>query len=94
MGAGKERRQVVSMKVIAMYLPQFHKVKENDLWWGEGFSDWVSAQNTTACFEGHYQPHLPLNNYYYDLMQKETMQWQADMMHKYGVDGMCIYVHT
>ncbi|RKI92363.1 hypothetical protein D7V94_06690 [Parablautia intestinalis] len=91
MGAGKERRQVVSMKVIAMYLPQFHKVKENDLWWGEGFSDWVSAQNTTACFEGHYQPHLPLNNYYYDLMQKETMQWQADMMHKYGVDGMCIY---
>ncbi len=48
------------MKVIAMYLPQFHQVKENDLWWGEGFSDWVSARNAVAYFETHYQPHIPL----------------------------------
>lgn len=79
------------MKVIAMYLPQFHQVKENDMWWGEGFSDWVSARNATAYFETHYQPHIPLNNNYYNLMDKGTMQWQADMMHKYGIDGLCMY---
>lgn len=79
------------MKVIAMYLPQFHKVPENDRWWGEGFTDWVSAKEAKPLYEGHYQPHIPLNNNYYDLMDKKTMEWQTDLMHKYGVDGMCMY---
>lgn len=79
------------MKVYAMYLPQFHRVKENDEWWGEGFTDWVSTKNALPLFEGHYQPHIPLNENYYDLSKKNVMQWQANLMHKYGVDGMCIY---
>lgn len=79
------------MNVYAMYLPQFHRVKENDEWWGEGFTDWVSTKNATPLFENHYQPHVPQNNYYYDLIEKETMVWQAELMHKYGIDGMCIY---
>lgn len=79
------------MKVLAMYLPQFHKVRENDLWWGEGFTDWVSARNARPLFQGHYQPHVPLNKNYYDLLDKKTMQWQANLMHKYEVDGVCMY---
>lgn len=80
-----------TMKVFAMYLPQFHRVKENDEWWGEGFTDWVSAKNAVPLFEGHYQPRVPQGGKYYDLMKKETMEWQASLMHQYGVDGMCIY---
>lgn len=79
------------MQAIAMYLPQFHRVKENDEWWGEGFTDWVSARKATPLFEGHYQPHTPLHDYYYDLLDKKTMQWQADLMKQYGVDGVCMY---
>lgn len=79
------------VKVIAFYLPQFHRVKENDEWWGEGFTDWTSTQNAVPFFEGHYQPHIPLNHFYYDLLEKKTMMWQADLMKTYKVDGMCFY---
>lgn len=79
------------MKVIAMYLPQFHRVKENDEWWGEGFTDWVAARDAKKLFEGHYQPHTPLNENYYNLLEKETMQWQANLMQEYGIDGVCMY---
>jgi hypothetical protein len=78
-------------QVLAMYLPQFHRVPENDEWWGEGFTDWVSVKNAKPLFDGHAQPHVPLNNNYYDLLDKRTMQWQAELMKQYGIDGMCIY---
>lgn len=79
------------MKILAMYLPQFHRVKENDEWWGEGYTDWVSASNAKPLYKGHYQPHIPQNRYYYDLMEKSTFEWQASLMKKYGIDGQCIY---
>lgn len=79
------------MKVLSMYLPQFHRVKENDEWWGEGYTDWNSAQNAKPLYEGHYQPHIPYNQYYYDLMDKSALEWQASLMRKYGIDGQCIY---
>lgn len=79
------------MRVIAMYLPQFHRIKENDEWWGEGFTDWTAAGNARPLYDGHYQPHIPLNDNYYDLLEKDTLQWQAGLMKKYGIDGMCFY---
>lgn len=79
------------MKLIAMYLPQFHRVKENDEWWGEGFTEWTAAKKSKPLFNGHYQPREPLNDYYYDLMDKSTMQWQADLAKKYLIGGFCFY---
>lgn len=79
------------MKIITMYLPQYHRVKENDEWWGEGFTDWDAVRKARSLFDGHEQPNEPLNDDYYDLMDKKTMQWQADLMHRYGVYGQCIY---
>ncbi len=79
------------MKTIAFYLPQFHRVEENDKWWGMGYTEWTAVKNGKALFQEHYQPRKPLMNNYYDLMKKETMQWQADLMKRYDIYGMCFY---
>ena len=68
------------MKVIALYLPQFHRVPENDQWWGEGYTEWTAVKSGEKLFAEHYQPHIPLNYNYYDLLSKQTMQWQAELM--------------
>lgn len=79
------------MKAIALYLPQFHRVPENDQWWGEGYTEWTAVRGGEKLFPDHYQPHIPLNHNYYDLMDKQTMQWQAELMKKYHIYGMCFY---
>ena len=79
------------MKIIAMYLPQFHRTKENDEWWGEGYTEWVAVKGADKLFTNHYEPRRPLNDNYYNLLEKETMQWQAGLMSKYNVYGMCFY---
>lgn len=78
-------------KVIAFYLPQFHKVAENEEWWGEGFTDWVSAKNAKPLYPGHYQPRIPAHDNYYDLLDKSAMEWQAKLAKKAGVYGFCMY---
>ena len=79
------------MKTLAMYLPQYHKVKENDEWWGEGFTEWTAVKNAKPLFEGQVQPRVPLNDNYYDLEHKDTMLWQAGLAKEYGIDGFCFY---
>lgn len=78
-------------KIIAMYLPQYHRIPENDKFWGEGFTDWVTVQNAKPLFDGHQQPRAPFNNNYYDLSQKESITWQAKLAKEYGVYGFGIY---
>ncbi len=78
-------------QVLAMYLPQYHRVKENDEWWGEGFTEWTTVKKSEPLFEGHNQPRKPLDDRYYDLMDKSAMEWQAELAKKYGIDGFCIY---
>lgn len=77
--------------LIALYLPQFHEVEENNMWWGKGFTDWVSVQNASSFFRGHNQPRVPYKSEYYDLLDKRIMDRQVRMAHKAGIDGFCFY---
>lgn len=79
------------MKTIAIYLPQFHEVEENNQWWGKGFTDWVTVKNAQPLYAGHRQPRVPLEQNYYDLSQHNVMQWQAELAKMYNISGFCFY---
>lgn len=79
------------MKIIAFYLPQYHRTKENDEWWGEGFTEWTNMKQAKSLYENHYQPRIPLKQNYYDLSDISTMQWQINTARKYGIYGFCVY---
>ena len=88
MGSSKMQN---GLRTLAMYLPQFHRIKENDAWWGAGYTEWTAVKKAESLFPGHLQPNVPLDERYYDLLDKETMQWQAKTAKKYGIAGFCFY---
>lgn len=78
-------------KIIANYLPQFHRIPENDKWWGEGFTDWEAVKKAKPLYKGHIQPKEPLDGNYYSLDNADTIRKQAKLAKKYGVYGFGIY---
>ncbi len=79
------------MRWFALYLPQFHETKENNEWWGEGFTEWTHVNAAKPLFSGHHQPIVPQHNNYYNLMDKSTVEWQTKLMKDHGIDGMVYY---
>ncbi len=79
------------MKIIALYLPQFHEIEENNHAWGKGFTEWDNVRKAEPLFDGHCQPREPLNDNYYNLLDISTLKWQAGLAKKYGVYGFCFY---
>ena len=79
------------MKILALYLPQYHCFKENDEWWGKGFTEWVNTKKAKPLYKKHYQPKEPLNDNYYNLLDDDIKIKQAEMAKKYGIDGFVYY---
>ena len=78
-------------KFLAFYLPQFHQIKENDEWWGKGFTEWTNVASARPLFRGHQQPNIPSELGFYDLRYQESREKQAQLAEEHGIDGFCYW---
>lgn len=78
-------------KVIALYLPQFHPMKENNEWWGAGYTEWNSVAKAKPLFKGHEQPKIPADLGFYDLRLPESREFQAQLAKRAGISAFCYY---
>lgn len=77
-------------RVIAIYLPQFHPIPENDEVWGKGFTEWTNVAQARPLFKGHYQPRIPRDFGFYDLRMPEVRELQAEYAKKQALKASCI----
>lgn len=82
----------VTARALAFYLPQYHRIPENDAWWGPGFTEWTNVTRARKLFPGHRQPHLPGDLGFYDLRVPEAREAQAALAREYGISAF-VYWH-
>jgi len=82
------------IQVNAIYFPQFHEFEENNIFWGNGFTEWTLLKPFPATIEVDdivyttLKPHEDIGYYNLDY---STLQKQISMARKYEIHGFIIY---
>ena len=79
------------IRLIAFYLPQYYEIEFNNQYWGKGYTEWTATANAKPLFKGHYQPHVPADLGFYNLLMPEVREAQALLAKEYGIDGFCYW---
>ncbi|RBP99700.1 glycosyltransferase WbsX family protein [Bifidobacterium xylocopae] len=79
------------MKALALYLPAFHEIPENNQWWGDGFTEWDNVKSGKSYYQGHVQPVEPIQNDYYDLSHSADIVKQIKLAQSYSISGFIMY---
>ena len=84
----------MTQRILAYYFPQYHSIPENDVVFGQDFSDWnlfkAKQPEELSAFKTPIDPPDGLG--YYDPTNRDVRAAQAKLTKKYGVDGF-IYYH-
>ncbi|WP_414657587.1 glycoside hydrolase family 99-like domain-containing protein [Deinococcus sp. VB343] len=77
--------------VLAYFLPQFHEIPENNLWWGQGFTEWTNLRVSKEFISGQSirKPSGPFNEY--NLLEAEVLIWHQQIAEAYGIDGFFVW---
>jgi hypothetical protein len=84
-----------NINFTAIYFPQFHKIPENDAFWGEGFTEWSLLKPYPKKIFGKNEssitilkPHTDID--YYELSES-FINKQIEISDNYGIDTFMIY---
>lgn len=89
--SGRANAHRTRLLSLAFYLPQFHRVPENDAWWEPGFTEWTHLERARSWFPDHRVRHpvAPLGRY--DLRDGRTIEAQQVLAAAHGIDGFLIW---
>ncbi|MBX7230530.1 MAG: glycoside hydrolase family 99-like domain-containing protein [Bdellovibrionales bacterium] len=83
---------MLKKRLIAYHLPQFHRIKENDMWWGAGYTEWTALKKWKPYFKGH-KLRFPGNLGYYDLLDPSILERQYRLANEHSIEGFCFWTY-
>ena len=74
-------------KILAFSCRNSTASRRTTHWWGEGFTEWTNVRKARPNFLGHYQPHVPRELGYYDLLDPAAQSAQAALARAHGMQA-------
>jgi lipopolysaccharide biosynthesis protein len=80
-----------AVRILAFFLPQFHRDSVNEQAWGRGFTEWTNVTKARPLFVAHQQPKLPADLGFYNLTCPQAWAEQQELTSRYGIEGFVLY---